>query len=322
MADGGSTLGPALGATGAICGPGDPRRNPSPSVNLSTNGMAVYDYNCLSITSDGYVFTATPGQVPPETTPPGAPTQTPNFSGTNGRGQAISIKTGFMMTEYANSQGGAPGWPNIKGFMWNPQGQSCKTCFEWVVTTPPLGAASKTWGMDVALWFSDPTGQVEFDLPEMDGVGGVNSGMDYAVINHVTGASHEFDVFGTSGLNQALTSMFAGGTHRYTSVVDSVAKTIEAWVDGVHMFGGPAAWPAGTLSTNPMAMLMIFDWRSEIPSGGVGPLFTTPLTMTIRSIACYQDTPHVGQGVWTAGGGGNIGTPWSAPLIPTGTVTA
>lgn len=294
MAEGFSTAAPAFAAAGSLWGnTRDTGASPRPA--FSGQGVNVYQTSQVAVGPSGAVLTA-------QFVSAGA-------FGTNGSGKPISYTSGCMTSEFVNGQGGSPGFPNITGFMWAPVLSSgAVTAFECVMTLPATNQAAGTGGQDMAFWMENPTGVNEVDMPELAGILNPPPGCSsiWAAIDHTHGVNNQYQAFNPAWQTDGL-------QHRYTTIFDcrSGVNTMQGYVDGVLISGGPNAIPPA-MPANPMYITLSYEWKDD--TIGNHPTFTGQEKCIIRSVACYQDSLHLGTGITTLAGA------WTAPIVATGTL--
>lgn len=291
MADGFSLAGPAIGAAGSFFGPNRDNRTAPYRPGFNSNEVAIFDTGLVSLGAAGLLLGAVndPGiGATVDAANPGVGFQT-----------AANYRSGCVWSAPTNAQGGAPGWPTIAGFQYSPGSATGKTCIEVVCTVPFVSGTMQ--GSDMAIWGSDGPGTVEWDGPELAQVINPNTSLGgssiWNIINHNTGGQNPLQAFNPSYMTD-------GAQHRFTTVIDSNAETIDGWVDGTHVSGGPFAWPSGTLPTNYTGIYLSYSFRDN--GNGQSPSFTGSVTTSVRSILVAQDSAHAGVGI--IGGGVQTGT--------------
>ncbi|MBV9805219.1 MAG: hypothetical protein JO130_18620 [Solirubrobacterales bacterium] len=259
-----------------------------------TYGVTVFNGSQVSQQADGAHFTATYNST---------------GYGTNGNGTTINYQSGCLSSQPTNPVGGATGFP-IQGFGFK-QTTGVIFAVEAVIKFPAFFE-----GMDFGWWATDPQGQNEQDFGEFCNYLLNDPGQWCTIaawINHNTSTENQAQAY-----NQ--TWQTDGNFHRYCQVIDGTANTVKTYVDGVHLsaldYSWLSAWPNVYLN-----LLLSLDLRAAYTSQG--PTFTGSETVVVRSIACYQDTPHAGTGILGGGlapGTILVGPPGTAvPLIDGGT---
>lgn len=301
MADGFSTSGPALGASGSYWGKNRDSRDAATGLlrpGFNPNEVAIFDSTLPNITSSGLIL--------PATFDSGCGSRANTAYPSQGFETAANYRSGCLWSSPSTAFGGAPGFAGITGFLWTPVGLGAKTCFEAVIQQP--FNVSTTQGSDMAWWCSAGAGDPEFDFPEMALIlNGFTIGGSaiWAVWNHGTNQSAQIQNFNTPSTYDAPTYMTDGAFHTYTCVVDDAAKTVEMYVDGMNITGSPFSYSSvGTLLTTPMGFYLSYGFRNN--GGSQTPSFTGTVNTVVRSAAVYQDTAHAGAGI--TGGGVQIGT--------------
>ena len=135
---------------------------------------------------------------------------------------------------------------------------------------------------------------------------GPGTSLDTVWINHVTSVEQDCPDYN-------MTAQTDGLSHRWTTLIDGNAHTVTTFLDGVNP--DPTNYPSGFsypwLATWPnyyLNLILSHALRNPQypPPAGQAATFTGSHDCIVRSVACYQDTPHHGTGI--VGGGIALGT--------------
>ena len=217
----------------------------------------------------------------------------PHAYGYNTNGDGINYVSACLSSQPVDPTGGQAGFP-ITGFGYK-QLPSSVLALEVVLTLPTYVGADMGW------WAQGPgTGANEQDFVEWTNY--VNPGPGQAAgsawINHLASTSQ-----GDAAYN--VTEQTDGKTHRWTTLIDGNLLTVTTYLDGAQIMSYP--W-LGTWPDNYCNLILSHALRNPQypPPTGQSATFTGTEDCVVRSVACYQDAPHAGEG--TIGGGVALGT--------------
>lgn len=228
--------------------------------------------------------------------------QTPDFAYPAGSiVSAVNYTSGCLSSQPVNPVAGEAGFP-ITGFTFLPA-VGISWAFEIVCSLP----AGDMPGGDMGWWATSADGTNELDFMEWTDYDQNLSGVWDLVgawFDHAHGVSAGGEVFSNS--TAVLSAQTDGRMHRWTTAILASDSKVHTYLDGVEITGMVYNWISGwdAGATDYMHLLLSHALRNAY--SGKGPAFSGSTDVVVRSVAAYQDTPHLGQSC--VGGGTALGT--------------